>query len=86
MFSKVAVIIGRLPQLLTDELRAIGLENLPLLKAAQQFGSSQVHEPEFLEIEGYRLVVGESVIAQLSEFIDPGADELTFKLEADCIV
>jgi hypothetical protein len=54
--------------LLTDELRAIGLENLPLLKAAQQFGSSQVHEPKFLE------------------FIDPGADELTFKLEADCIV
>src|SRR6476620_8274478 len=63
MFSAIALVIGRLLQLLTYELRTIDLGDMSFRQVSQQDNPLGIHEPYLLKIQAHRFARHQSGIA-----------------------
>jgi hypothetical protein len=70
-------------ELLTDELGAVELRDLPPRQIAQQRDTAQVDEPNSLQVETYGFICRKGLIAQLSNLFDPWSNEVPLELELD---
>jgi hypothetical protein len=86
MLSAIALVICRLLQLLTYELRTIDLGYVSFRQVSQQGDSLWIDEPYLLEIQPHGFARQQSSVAQAPKFLDPWADKVALQLKVRGLV